>query len=309
MNGPIEVLLDRCSYEYPVLRDLLERLAPFLGIDHSLAGKKILLKPNLISSRGPILACTNPDFIIGIARWFVEQGADVVIGDSPAFGSATAVLKRIGIHTELSRLGVKVVEFVKTRIFILVDNVEVHVAAEALACDLFVNLPKIKAHNQMGVTLAVKNIFGIVKGLQKALLHMQHGDTHARFAEILLALIDIVPKQITIADGIEVMHVSGPMHGESLSLQCVAASFNPLAVDTAFLSLLEIDPEKIPIWLAANRRERHGTQMTEIDFPFLHPSAFFGSGFKVPDILSPVRFNPFRFLHSSMKRIILALRS
>ena len=43
----------------------------------------------------------------------------------------------------------------------------VTVAREAMECDIFVGLPKIKAHNQMYMTLAVKNIFGIVKGVQQ----------------------------------------------------------------------------------------------------------------------------------------------
>ena len=309
MNGSVEVLLERCVYTRVALSELLERMAPFLGIAKNLAGKRVLLKPNLISAYGPALACTDPRFISAVARWFVDNGAIVRIGDSPAFGSAAAVLKRLRVHAELIGLGVQVVEFATPRVFTLYDDIRVNVAAEALDCDLMVNLPKIKAHNQMYMTIAIKNIFGTVKGLQKSLLHMRYGDTHRRFAKIILGLVDLLPENITIADGIEAMHISGPLHGKPLFLQCVAGSCNPLAVDTAILSALELTPEMSPLWLEAERKKCRGAMLTEIHFPFLQPFDFHGSGFKAPELLSPVRFNPLRFLHGTMKRIILALRS
>ena len=308
MNGVLNVLLERCVYTRPALSALLERLSPFLGIAGNLRGKKVLLKPNLISAYGPALACTDPRFIAAVAGWFVDRGADVCIGDSPAFGSAAAVLKRLGVHSDLMQLGVRVVEFATSREFILANGLRIGVAAQALDCDLLVNLPKIKAHNQMYMTIAVKNIFGIVKGLQKSLLHMRYGDTHHRFAEIILALVDLLPENITIADGITAMHVSGPLHGRPLALQCVAGSVNPLAVDTALLAALELAPDRSPLWLAAGRRKCPGAQLAEIEFPFLHPLDFHGSGFVAPEWLAPVRFNPIRFLRGTMKRMILALR-
>ena len=308
MNGALNVLLERCVYTRPALSALLERMSPFLGIAGNLRGKKILLKPNLISAYGPALACTDPRFIKAVAGWFVDQGAVVSIGDSPAFGSAAAVLKRLGIHSDLMQSGVRVVEFATPREFILADGIRIGVAAQALDCDLLVNLPKIKAHNQMYMTIAVKNIFGIVKGLQKSLLHMQHGESHHRFAEIILALVDLLPENITIADGITAMHISGPLHGKPLALQCVAGAVNPLAVDTALLSALELAPDKSPLWQAAVGRKCRGSLLTEIEFPFLQPIDFHGSGFVAPEWLAPVRFNPIRFFRGMMKRMILAMR-
>jgi uncharacterized protein (DUF362 family) len=309
MNGDLNVLLERCVYTHTALSILLERMSPFLGIAENLRGTKVLLKPNLISAHGPALACTDPRFIAAVAGWFVDHGAVVCIGDSPAFGSAAAVLKRLGVHSDLIKTGVQVVEFTTSREFILADGVRIGVAAQALDCDLLVNLPKIKAHNQMYMTIAVKNIFGIVKGLQKSLLHMRYGDSHHRFAKIILALVDLLPENITIADGITAMHTSGPLHGRPLALQCVAGSVNTLAVDTAILAALELAPDRSPLWLEAGRRKCPGAQLAEIKFPFLQPSDFHGSGFMAPDLLFPVRFNPFRFLHSTIKRMILALRS
>lgn len=137
---------------------------------------------------------------------------------------------------------------------------------------------------------------------------MKRGGTHYQFAKIILDLVDLLPENLTIADGIEVMHIRGPLHGQSLALQCVAGSINPVALDTALFASLELMPDMSPLWIEAERRRCPGAMLTDIQYPFLQPSDFYGSGFTAPEMLSPVRFNPFRFLQSTMKRILLALR-
>jgi uncharacterized protein (DUF362 family) len=308
MKSTAAVLLARCAYDDSALADLLERMAPHLGLNRDLHGKKVLLKPNLISSRGPVLACTDARFIAAVARMFVDRGAAVSLGDSPAFGSAAAVVRRLGLRPVLDALGVKVVEFASPETFLLAGKTRVRVAREALECDLFVNLPKIKAHNQMYMTIAVKNIFGVVKGMDKPLLHMRCRDSHQKFSRIILALLELLPAHITLADGIDVMHVSGPLHGKRLHVGCVAGSADPLAVDTAVLAALELAPEKSPLWSEAAARRDRGAMLAGIDFPFLRPEDFHGSGFIAPPVLNPVGFNPFRFLRGTLRRILLAIR-
>lgn len=59
----------------------------------------------------------------------------------------------------------------------------------------------------MFVTMAVKNMFGIIKGINKAMLRMVHGDGHDLFAGIILDLLSLFPCQLHLADGIEVAPV------------------------------------------------------------------------------------------------------
>lgn len=309
MNGAATVVLDRVAYSPSDLGELLERMAPFLGIDQGLAGKQVVLKPNLISIRGPSFACTDSRFLVAVARWFVDSGAVVSVGDSPAFGSTEGVLKHIDAYEGLSRLGVKIVEFSSSRDVVLDCGVRVGLAVPALDCDLLVNLPKLKAHNQMLVTLAIKNIFGIVSGIQKPMLHMRHGGSHRSFAAIILDLLAFLPSHVTIVDGIEAMHVAGPLHGKPFALNCVAASKDPVAVDSALIAALELSPVRSPLWLEAKNRGDAGVRLSDITFPFLSPQDFFGSGFMAPDELSPVRFNPLRFIFRRLKRMGLAIRS
>ncbi len=303
-----QVLLQRCtSYNHSAIAACIDEIGPHLFLSGSLHGKIVLLKPNLISSSGPALACTNGRFIAGVAGWLLAQGARVLVGDSPAFGSAQKVCRTFGIAEALKDYDVKLIDFttpVKRR---LAGGVTVSIAREALECDIFVGLPKIKAHNQMLVTLAVKNVFGIVKGVNKAMLHMVHGSSHAEFAGIILDLLALLPYQLHVADGIEVMHRSGPLDGSPLTLGCIAAARCPVALDTALLKMLELDETRSPLWQAAAMRGHSGSTAAYHSYPLLWPRDFHGSGFLPPDTLQGIRFNPWRFLRGLVKRVALKI--
>jgi uncharacterized protein (DUF362 family) len=308
MVAPISVALERChGYESQVLQSVLERVIPCIGVLNLSPGTRVLLKPNLISASAPSLACTHAGFVAAVAAWFLDHGCRVMIGDSPAFGSAINTVERQGIARAVRRMNIQVVEFTSAVRRRLSSGISVGVAAEALDCDLLVNLPKIKAHDQMYVSMAVKNIFGIVKGPRKSWLHMRYGGSHMEFARIILDLHELLPENITLADGIDVMHMHGPMHGDLLSLGCLAGSRSPVALDTAMLALLELEPGKSPLWRAARDRALPGALLSGIEFPLLVPSDFYGSGFMAPEILNPVRFRPLRYVFNSLKRVVLGL--
>lgn len=286
---------------------LVEKMADPLGFASPWHGRTVLLKPNLISASASALACTDAAFVAGVAAWFVDNGARVRIGDSPAFGSAARAMLQHGIERALAGMPVEKVEFATPLDRLLPCGCPVQVAVEALECDLLVNLPKVKAHNQMYVTLAVKNIFGIVVGMRKAMLHMREGGLDGRFTAVILDLLPLLPRHLAIADGIVAMHRDGPIGGEPLPLGCVAGAASCVALDTALLHLLELDPAASPLWREAHRRRLPGSSGADLAYPFLAPPAFAGSGFVAPAELNGIRFNPLRFLRGMLRRFILAL--
>ena len=298
---PIVIARSR-GYEIDRIKIFCDQATAHLGLPAHLHGSLVLLKPNLISSRAPKLACSEARFIRGVAEWFADQGARLAIGDSPSFGSATQVMKKMGITAELQGLDLRVVEFKTPREHLLTHGVRVGVAEEAIDCDLLVNLPRIKAHNQMFVTIAVKNLFGIVCGMRKAICHMKNGLSHQKFGDLMLDLTTILPSQVSLVDGIEVMNRRGPINGELLELGCLCAGIDPVGVDTLLLSLLELDKKRCPIWRAARARECAGAKLEAIECLGEIPASFAGSGFRAPSILNPVPFNPFRFMRSSLRR-------
>jgi uncharacterized protein (DUF362 family) len=171
------VALLACShYRTREIAEKIDRLCTALRFTVGV-GSRVLLKPNLLSARsGEHLACTHPAFVAAVAEWFLDQGAKVAIGDSPVFGTAKGVMRATGIEKALAGLPVECINFDQSATVKLSGGVSVDMARAAMECDLLVNLPRVKAHSQLFVTLAVKNYFGTVVGFQKAWWHLRYGN-------------------------------------------------------------------------------------------------------------------------------------
>jgi len=304
------VALERCAdYQSTVLAAQLDRLVTALDETVVLRGTRVLLKPNLLSARGGGAGCTDAAFIVGVAGWLTEQGARVTVGDSPAFGSAGGILQALGIRETLAGLGVQVSDFRSGRKLALASGRTATLAAEALDCELLVNLPRVKAHAQVRITLAVKNLFGCVLGMQKPWWHMVHGGAHgSAFAGMIVDLLGLLPPTLSLVDGRVAMHETGPLDGRPYPLELIGASWNPVALDSALLAVLGVEPASCPLWEVCARRNLPGVWLTELDFPLRGPDELAAPAFRVPARLHSVRFNPFRFLRSSLKRVLLRLR-
>lgn len=288
-----------------------------IAFDNSLAalgfscqwGTKVLLKPNLVSAGGHDgLACTHPEFVAAAAEWFIDQGAEVSIGDSPAFDSACKVMTACGITRALTGLPVTLTEFGPGRPIRLASGPTVQIARQALDCDLLVNLPRVKAHGQVLITLAVKNYFGTVLGWRKPLLHMRLGRHDDRFAAMLVDIIDHLPDSITLVDGIIAMHETGPVSGNPYSLKLVVAGRNPVAVDCALLQILKVDLPLSPVHRQCITRGLRGSLPQDLSFPLHPPAELAVNDFRLPDALQPIRFRIGHALSSVVKRLALASR-
>jgi len=233
----------------------------------------------------------------------------VSIGDSPAFGNGESVLKSIGIYDELKRNNIAFADFSDTVDKKLQCGLTVGIAREALEQDYFMNVPKLKAHSQMYITLAVKNVFGIVRGMQKSMLHMRHGGKNGLFSQMILDLLEILPAHHVYVDAITAMHRGGPIQGDAMHFGCLAFSDDPIALDTSFLHALELDLTNSPLWCEARKRNKTGCDIENISFPCLSPNDFHTSGFEPVAELSPIRFNPFRFVWGNIKRCSLRIVS
>ena len=299
------VALTSCSdYEQKPLEKCLRQCLATIEYPPGFHSCSVLLKPNLITvSHGP-LPCTEAAFILAVARWFLDQGARVSIGDSPAFGTTAAALQKLGIAGKLAGMNVQVKNFNRVRKVCLADGGAAGVAAAALECDLLVNLPRVKAHVQTRVTLAVKNFFGCLVGLRKPCWHMAYGGKNGRFHDRLVQLLDVLPDSLTLVDGIVAMHGSGPVHGAAYPLAVVGAAANPVAMDLALLKLLDMSPEQSPLLSACRDRGLTDMDWTRLDFPLATPVDLQVHDFLVPAELNSVRFNPFRFLKNSLRRIV-----
>jgi uncharacterized protein (DUF362 family) len=115
------------------------------------------------------------------------------------------------------------------------------------------------------LTGAVKNFFGCVTGIRKALLHVVYGSWGNRFERMLLDLQDHLPPSFSLMDAVTAMHVGGPVHGQPFQLGLLGASRSPVALDTAVFSLLGLTAGEVATWQEALRRGLPGAKITDLD--------------------------------------------
>ena len=199
-------LLSCPDYAAPRLRQavfqVLESAGPRVG-----AGLRVLVKPNLLTARS--LACAAPEVTAAACAWLLERGARVEVADSPGFGRAEDVARKIGLEAALRPLKLQVRALdrpVPVRLPLPEApgrrGARFMVARRALECDLILSVPRVKAHSQMLLTLAVKNCFGCVSGLRKAFVHAREGRDPGCFADCLAALWAALPPVAALADGV-----------------------------------------------------------------------------------------------------------
>ena len=112
-----------------------------------------------------------------------------------------------------------------------------------LDSDFIVSMPKVKTHHWAGVTLSLKNMFGIVPGMKygwpKNLLHW-HG-----IHECILDICATVPIHFVIADGITAMEGNGPLQGTARDLGKIVVADDPVAADATCARLMGLDPFRV----------------------------------------------------------------
>ena len=112
-----------------------------------------------------------------------------------------------------------------------------------LAADFLVSMPKIKTHHWSGVTVAMKNMFGIVPGARygwpKNILHWKG------IQESILDLNATVPIDFVIADGIVAMGGNGPLNGTPRPLGRIVLADDPVAADATCARLIGFEPSRI----------------------------------------------------------------
>lgn len=278
-------------------------------IDIPLApGDRVLVKPNLL--RADILTCSNATIVAAVCRYLLDKGCRVTVGDSPGFGTAKGIAKTIGLDVALKKAGCGDVPLVTLDSPVsrpLSLGGAIGLSRHALEADYIFSIPKLKAHSQMRVTGAVKNLFGCISGVRKALAHTLYGDKEKdgirMFPSLVADILGHLPPVITLMDGITAMHVRGPSGGREYPAHLLAASASPVAVDTAVYSMLGVTPEDIPVWKELQRRAAPGAFLEEIALSGDPIAEFDLSSFQLPRTLMGETFNPFRLMVSTARRL------
>lgn len=212
-------------------------------------GEKILVKPNLLAPFGVKKAVTTHPAVLDAALGILaDLGAKASVGDSPGIGTASYVAKISGMAEVCKRHSVPLLDLGKCP----VREVDVKgyrglpLSEEVWNHDGIWNLAKWKTHSMMGLTLGVKNLYGLVPGAKKIKGHMRAGEDRDAFAGMLLEIAQVVKPRLTILDGIIAMEGAGPSNGTPLERNLLLLAENPYALDFEAARLSGFTPGTIP---------------------------------------------------------------
>jgi len=298
-------LLRANSYDLKALRASLELLLePFGGLSTLVKpGDRVLLKPNLLTGGRPSKECTTrPELVYCVAQMVQAAGGKPFLGDGPAFGSAKGVAKANGFLPFTEALNLPIIEFHAQRYQTVSDQFDhLRLCKEAMEADVVINLPKVKSHVQLTLTLGVKNLFGCVPGKMKAWWHMEAGKDANRFGEMLVETARAISPDLTILDGIMGHEGNGPSGGEPRFLGLLGASRDVFALDRALVEVLDADPKDVPTVAAAQRLGL----CPHIDFPLLEPQELKVMDWRLPEQMMPIDFGAPRVLQSTFKHLYI----
>ena len=301
-------LISAQTYDVDALQRQVEALlAPMGGMERFVkAGDRVLLKPNLLTGSRPTKECTTrPELVYCIAKRVQAAGGEPFLGDSPAFGSAHGVAKANGLLPWAKKANVPIVEMHGKRYPIENDDFDNFLLSkEAMDADVVINIPKVKSHVQLTMTLGVKNLFGCVPGKMKAWWHMEAGKDRQRFGTMLVETAKAIDPELTIIDAIVGHEGNGPINGEPRQIGVLAASDSVFALDRAMLEVLDVAPASVPT-VVESQRLGLCPALSEIAFLLEQPDDLKIDGWKLPAQLKPIDFGAPRVLRSTFKHLYI----
>ena len=246
---PSTVAIRRAENYHADLSALLfETLREF---DVPVGGKTVLLKANFVGPDPRGTVNTHPAVVAAARESFLRLGAkEVIVGDGPALERDTeSIVEMMRLREYLGPLSSSFVDLnvgdvrrvpLRTRASSLR---ELYLPEAVLRADFVVSMPKLKTHHWAGVTLSLKNMFGIVPGScygwPKNILH---------WAGITRAVLDInstVRPDFAIVDGIMGMEGNGPIQGVPKPCGVLVLGNDPVAVDATCARIMGLVPERI----------------------------------------------------------------
>jgi uncharacterized protein (DUF362 family) len=289
------------SFQRPASRVVIRRVADYQQelaslIYESLSvfqlpikNKTVLLKPNLVGPDPLGIINTHPAVIAATRECFLRLGAStVLIGDGPAMDrDSEAVLESVRMRDYIGPLA-------HTFLDLNVDDVarvalkthasrlnELYLPKTVLGVDFLVSMPKLKTHHWAGVTLSMKNMFGVVPGScygwPKNILH---------WAGIDRAILDInaaAGPDFAVVDGIVGMEGNGPIQGTPKASGVLLFGSDPVAVDATCCRVMGLVPERVRYLAQAGTMLGHtnldkiqqlGEKVEDVKVPFSVIPAF-----------------------------------
>ncbi len=251
------------SYDGPLL-DTLRAQYEHFRTHVPVAGKRVVLKPNLVEFSRTKVINTDPRVMDALIRLFQGEGAaEVIVAEGPGhWRNAQYLVNESGLGDVLRARGVRFVDLnhdepVKVLNLGRCTGLEyLYLSRTVLSADVFVSVPKLKTHHWAGATLALKNLFGTLPGICYG---WPKNELHWR--GIPNSVVDIActhTPHLAIIDGIVGMEGDGPLNGSARHVGALVMGVDLVAVDATGCRLMGLPPHRVPtLALAQAKRLGH----------------------------------------------------
>ena len=259
----MQVFLYKISdYHEEKISELIKKILDLSFAAKTLSGKRVFVKPNLLTRKSPDRAVTTHPFIIKeICSYFRNKGATVLIGDSPGGPNSHAWLKSIyqisGMSWAAREAGVELnYDLTAKEIDLNFKGTtkSIQLMKQVVDSDIIINVPKFKTHGLTVITGGPKNLYGCVPGLIKAQYHLELAQLES-FCELLVSIADFLKPELTILDAILAMEGDGPSGGTPKHMGYLLASKDCFAIDVVASNIIGLNPKNIPILKIAERKK------------------------------------------------------
>ena len=238
------------------------------GLDDVKSGDIVLIKPNICA---PVAVgnatVTNPDVVRAIANMVREKGARAIIGESSGVMDDTESCIRATGYDKLRREGYEVIDLKSKKtvtIKILVPKGKALKAVTlpkiVLDAKLIISVPVIKTHGGEKVTLALKNMKGVLPDAIKKKFHTVYG-----VGQGVVDLLTVVRPGLAVVDGILAQEGMGPVLGTPVEMGLIIASKDPVAVDAVASTVMGFDPKEVRIIDGASKAGIGTADLKEIE--------------------------------------------
>lgn len=212
---------------------------------------KVVIKPNLIMAKPTsVPATTHPAVIRAVAIWLREHGiTNILLAESSGGPYLSEYMKTVykvcgmndltdvlSLNTDFSSKPVTCPEGFKNHSFNIITPI--------LEADYIIDICKLKTHAMTGLSAGIKNLFGVIPGLEKPQLHYLWPNIED-FSNMLLEIAQIVKPNLTIIDAIDAMEGNGPTGGTSHPLGLLFGSTDMYTQDYYAASVMKLDPMNI----------------------------------------------------------------
>jgi len=261
-----KVLIVESTYE--TCDNALEEVFQTFPMD--LKGKKVCIKVNSFTAGDPhkYAFVTDYRFLKAVLKQVERLGpAEIVVGDSIGtthYGKTEEVFEAnrfkevAGAYYKNFNKNIKFVEMEypeKQRVLALKDVLE---------ADVYISLPKMKTHALGRISGGVKNNFGLVAGLRKALFHYE-SITPEKFGRILAGCYQLRKPDLVIIDGIHAQSGYGPVSEEVYKAHKVIASTDGVATDVVFSDMIGLTVDEVPYLVACREESLGETDLAKIE--------------------------------------------